>query len=252
MKVIVKKILQGILGFENYLFYFSLFIIFTLKRNKKEGDFLYFLEMIPDGGIILDIGANIGVMTYHFASRLKKSIIYAFEPIPYNFRTLRKIIKRFKLSNVKVYEHALGNENGEIEMVLPVVNSVKMHGLSHVIHDSITEFNDGSKYVTEVKKLDSLKDIAAIDIVVNAIKIDVENFEYFVLLGGKRLIEKHKPLIYAELWENDNREKCFKLLTEFGYQVKFLSNGKLFLFNKDQHKTQNFFFIHENSNVNSV
>ena len=56
-----------------------------------------------------------------------------------------------------------------------------------------------------------LKTLNGKDKKIGAIKMDVENFEYFVLEGGKELIKKHKPIIYTELWENQNREKCFQL-----------------------------------------
>ena len=45
MKTLVKFVLQKVLGFKNYLFIFSLYIIYTLKNNRKEGDFLHFLSL---------------------------------------------------------------------------------------------------------------------------------------------------------------------------------------------------------------
>ncbi len=243
MKQLIKKILQSILGFDNYLFYFSLYIIYTLKWNKKEGDFLYFLKLIPNNNeIVLDIGANIGIMTTHLSKKLPNSQIYSFEPVPYNIKALKRIVSFFKLNNVKIFEIALGNENGKVEMVMPVLKSVKMQGLSHVIDESIGKFNQGIKFLAPIKKLDSIEEINKGNRV-KAIKIDVENYEYYVLEGGKKIIKRDKPIIYCELWENQNRDKSFSLMKSLDYDIKILNEGKLIEFDKNVHHTQNFFFI---------
>ena len=248
MKEIIKRILQTTLGIKNYLFLFSIFTILTLRWKRKEKDFMYFIQMIPDDGIVLDIGANIGIMTVHLARKLSKSKIICFEPVPCNLFTLKKIISFFNLKNIEVVETALGNQNGQIEMVLPVINSVKMQGLSHVVHQKITEFNQGEIFKVPVQTLDSFAEKNALE-KINAIKIDVENFEYFVFEGGKNLIETHHPLIYCELWDNENRQKCFIFLKNLNYTIKIISNKKLEKYDSEIHQTQNFFFIHENSRI---
>lgn len=243
MKSLIKKLLQALLGFDNYLFIFSLFTIYTLRWNKNEKDFLHFLKLIPKDTTILDIGANIGIMTVHLAKNFKSSYIYSFEPIPNNLKTLQRIIKFFHLENVKVIDKALGSESGSIEMVMPVVKEVKMQGLSHVVHDSIDEFNEGEKFIVDVIRLDDIETLKGKDKKIGAIKMDVENFEFFVLEGGKELLKKHRPIIYTELWENQNRDKCFQLIEEHNYEIKVLNDKNLVVFDQEKHKSQNFFFI---------
>ncbi len=113
MKNTIIQILQKILGFETYIFIFSILVILKLRWDKNEKDFLKLFDLIKEDGLVLDIGANIGVMTAHFARRLKESTVFAFEPIPYNVKTLSKIIRLFKLSNVKVYNIALSDVEGK-------------------------------------------------------------------------------------------------------------------------------------------
>lgn len=243
MKSLIKKLLQVLLGFDNYLFIFSLFTIYTLRWNKNEGDFLHFLKLVPKNTAVLDIGANIGIMTVHLAKRFRASTIYSFEPIPNNLKALQRIIRFFHLKNVKVFDIALSHESGTIEMVMPVVKSVKMQGLSHVVHETIDELNEGEKFKVKVQRLDEIEEFQKPGFEIGAIKMDVENFEYFVLEGGKELLKKHKPIIYTELWENQNRENCFKLIHELRYDIKVLNNKELTDYDPSEHKTQNFFFI---------
>lgn len=243
MKNSIKVFLQKLLGFDTYLFLFSIYIINTLKWNKKERDFVFFRNMISDNGIILDIGANIGAMAVHLARTHKNASIYAFEPIPNNFITIKRIIRRYKINNITLIESALGDETGTIEMVMPMQKSAKLQGLSHVLHQSITENNEGEKFLTPITTLDNFFIEKNIEKPITAIKMDVENFEYFVLNGSKEILKKYKPVIYCELWENKNREDCFSLLKELGYETRVLHRKKLCTFDSSIDKTQNFFFI---------
>lgn len=235
--------LQKLLGFDRYLFVFAISIISTLRWNRKERDFIYFLKLIPDGGTILDIGANIGIMSVWLGRKLKNSQILAFEPIPQNITALKKVLRFYRIQNVKVIEKAVGNKNGKAEMVMPIQDEVKMQGLSHIIHESINEFNDGNIYETSIVKLDDCLELQQDNLKLTAIKLDVENFEYFVLAGARNMITKHKPLIYIELWDNENRSKCFELLQSLGYIVKIIHKKRVTAYDTTKHHTQNFFFV---------
>jgi FkbM family methyltransferase len=242
MKNTAKFILHKLLGFKNYLFVFSLFKIYTLKRDKNEKDFFQFLKLIPEGTLILDIGANIGIMSVHLAG-IKNSQVFGFEPMPNNISAFKRIVNYFKLSNVRLFEIALGNSEGEAEMVMPVISSVRMQGLSHVVHESIPENNEGERFKVPLKKLDNMQEVVNNEKRISAIKIDVENFEFFVLDGAKELIRKNKPVVYAELWDNENRYNCFSLFDSLNYKKYIAVNDKLVLFDPAIHIKQNFIFL---------
>jgi FkbM family methyltransferase len=243
MKSAVKYILHKLLGFDYYLFVFSLFKIYTLKKDKNEKDFFHFMKLIPANSMILDIGANIGIMTVHLARSIEGSKVIAFEPMPSNIKAFKKVINHFNLKNVTLFEIALGNNEGEVEMIMPVVSNVRMQGLSHVVHESITEFNEGVTLKVPLKMLDKIDILKNSTQTISAIKIDVENFEFFVLEGGKELIIKHQPVIYAELWDNANRYNCFNLLQSLGYHTYVVINNQLVLFDEKTHQKQTFIFL---------
>jgi FkbM family methyltransferase len=213
-------------------------VIIKLPDSKNERDFLKFVELIEDGDHILDIGANIGVMTYYFSKKLPRSVIHAFEPIPENLDTLLRVKQHFKLYNVNTYAFALGNENGKVNMIMPESNKVFFHGLSHVEKENSE--NKGNTYSVEINRLDDLDEFK--DARINAIKIDVEEHEYQVLCGAKNLIQKNRPMIYCELWDSENRTQSLKLISKLNYKVFVNQEKSLKLFN-DQKGFQNFFFI---------
>lgn len=244
LKTAIKYILQRLLGFRNYLYIFSLFIIWKLKWDKNEKDFFHFLDFLPEAGIVLDIGANIGVMSYYLARNHPERKVVAFEPIPYNYENLLRIKQRFNLKNLVTYSWALGDENGTTDMILPIEKSVRFHGLAHVQHKSIDKLNKGEIFPCPIHKLDSVDELNDPGAQITGIKIDVENFEYYVLKGGTELLKKHKPIIYSELWDNENRKNTIELLTQLGYSVKVVERNELVSWDPGKHATQNFFFIH--------
>ncbi len=243
MKTFVKYILQKTLGFKTYLYVFAFFVIAKIRWDKKERDFFHFLKLLPHGGIVLDLGANIGVTSYYLAKRLPQSTIFSFEPLEINMEVLRRIKKRFGLKNIREFMLALGDENRTLEMVMPVINNVPMHGLSHAVHKDISENNTGLKFEVPMVRLDDFQELKNTGKRITGMKIDVENFEYFVLKGAEKIIRKNNPLIYCELWENENREKCFSFLNNLGYSAFILHKKELVPFNDQKHHKHNFFFM---------
>ena len=243
MKNAAKLILHKLLGFKNYLFVFSMYKIVTLKKDRNEKDFFQFLKYIPENTIVLDIGANIGIMTVHAARAIKGVTVFSFEPMPTNIVAFKRIINYFKLKNVVLFEIALGNTEGEVEMVMPVISNVRMQGLSHVIHHSIADNNEGERIKVPLRMLDKMEELTKTEQRISAIKIDVENFEFFVLDGAKNLITKNKPNVYAELWDNENREKCFALFNKLHYKTFVVLDNNIVEYDSSKHRTQNFIFL---------
>ena len=199
--------------------------------------------MLPDKGVVLDIGANIGIMTASAARKSGDLKVIAFEPVPKNAQALLKIVRFFNLKNVTLHQVALGDQNGTVKMVMPVQNKVRFQGLSHVLHESITENNEGEIIDVAVYKLDDFEPLKNLNETIVGIKMDVENFEHFVVKGGLQLIKKNKPVLYIELWENENRTSCFSDLASIGYTPHTIENNKLVPFNAAVHTNHNFFFI---------
>jgi FkbM family methyltransferase len=178
------------------------------------------------------------------AKKFPNVSIHAFEPIPPNITTTKRIIKHYKLNNVQLHEIALGEQAGKLKMVVPVINNVRMQGLSHAhVEGDENPLNKGDIYFMEMMRLD---DVSALhgDKKIVAIKIDVENFEYNVLKGGEQLLKKHKPAIYCELWNNEVRQRTISFLIEIGYTIQNTEG-------KESELTANqafdFIFVHKDS-----
>jgi len=238
LKSKVKRLLQRVLGFDNFLFLFSIITIRRLYMNKHEKEFLHFLTLLPIDELLLDIGANIGIMTVPLAQKAVNGKVFSFEPMPQNLKALKRVIKYYKLKNVTVFETALGSEPGELKMIMPIIDNVKMQGLCHFDNN---ETEKGERFTLPVQKLDDISELQAAK-AIGGIKIDVENFEFEVLTGAKNLLLKHKPIIYCELWANEKRTLTLNYLTnEIGYTVKIYDGEKLVPYTNQE--AMNFFLV---------
>ncbi len=241
MKKLVQRVLQSVLGFESYLFLFARFKIKTLKSDRHEKDFFHFLSLIHDDDNVLDIGANIGIMTVWLSRKCSDGTVFCFEPVPENIKVLQRIMKWFHLDNTKLFPVALGENADEVMMVMPEMSSVRMQGLSHVKHSTIDGYNNGKEFKVRQLRLDDVEELQKTKI--GAIKIDVENYEQFVFRGGIELISRNRPIIYCELWPNHNRNACLELFRGMDYKVMVLENEKLVEYEESRHPQQNFFFV---------
>ncbi len=227
MKSFVQYYLQKILGYENYLFCFSLFSFYRLRLFNKDNDFLFFLKLInkTNGSIIIDVGANIGITTSILAKQYPNHTINSYEPIKANFNTIIKVLKHFNVNNVNLMRSAIGEYEGEVELITPIEDGVKKQGLCHVIDAALVE----STLITEQAPLIPLDNLLA-ELSTNkvaAIKIDVENYEIFVLRGAKELLLQHRPIVFAELWDNERKNECILLMETLGYETKVHVNKEL-------------------------
>lgn len=238
LKLLIRTGLQKLLGYDNYLFVFAVFNVKRRLRAGHDAGFMHFVKMIPNRGIVLDIGANIGITTVLLATELNRSVIFAFEPVKNNLVALERVIQHYALTNVKVVKTALGDENGEREMITPILKGAKMQGLSHIVMNDNDE--DGETFSVAVQKMDDIPELQGkLEIV--AVKLDVENFEYYVLKGGRELLARHRPLVYCELWDREWRAQSLALMKELGYTVKIYNKGSLINFAGQE--ALDFFFI---------
>ncbi len=182
-------------------------------------------KFVEDDFTFLDIGSNIGNHIIYFAKIFNAKKIYGFEPQKKVFEILKKNVGINSVSDkVELFDIGLGScEMNAREENTNINNS----GAAFLKSDKEGEI--------KIKSLDSLNIKDKIDF----IKIDTEGFEGEVLIGGKNLIEKNLPIIWAEV-HTENIDAVFKYLKELNYKdpIKLDDCGN-YLFIKDSENVQN-------------
>jgi FkbM family methyltransferase len=159
---------------------------------------------IPDGAVILDIGANHGKMTRPLARLHRGRVsVHAFEPLPYNHTLLGLVVRG--LPNVSIHRTALSDRPGQISLYVPLRPSNRISPGSAHMGDRAHEHTFGTstaRRVTEVTiptdTLDAFAGRASLNRV-DFMKIDVEGAESLVLAGGSATLRTHRPAIFCEI-----------------------------------------------------
>ncbi len=171
----------------------------------------------------INIGCHIGTVCLPVSKYIKK--VTAIEAFPLTFMHLEENIKINKIKNIDTLNLAIGDENKKIYFLDSENERIKNNsGGMHVITQGdidkkrLSSEIHSKKYNNEMKRLDDLN-ISNFDILL----ADVEGKEYELLKGGKSKINKYKPIIIIEIWNNKKR-KLEKMLTSNEEIVNYIIN----------------------------
>jgi len=79
----------------------------------------YYFAAATPRPVVFDCGANIGVATLFFKWVYPEAEIHAFEPDPATFAALSENVARNRLSNVHLYNVALADSPGRLDLFVP-------------------------------------------------------------------------------------------------------------------------------------
>jgi len=190
-KLIVKK---GQGGQGNY---------FTSLADYEE--MLFLIHFLRDSDIFVDAGANIGSYSI-LAAMTKLCQVYSFEPNNIFYNILKKNISINDLNDKIIpYQYALGEKAADVQLI-------NKGALSHIAFEN----NTNSENV-KLKRLDEIVND------VNIIKIDVEGYEYNMLVGSEKILKN--PNLNAIIIEmasynryNSTDHSVHLLISDYGFK----------------------------------
>ena len=168
--------------------------ILSLGGNPEQEDFDYISSLIKPGDVVLDIGANVGLVSISLLkAQPEVGKIYAFEPLPDTFAQMKHNLELNGLPE-KIYPVNLGmsDKAGTFDFFLPGENeaaSMQPNMDEFYMQESVDGHYTGVKKMDKVEcKVTTLDEYVAENNIdrVNFIKIDVEGNEKNVLSGGGR------------------------------------------------------------------
>lgn len=186
----------------------------------QKQNLLHLRELCPNPRTVLDIGMNIGMNTWEYATWAKN--VHGFEPVPTTYNVALDNIAMNKkeyrkdtgwwqakdgtwasleiTGNIHTHNVALGPEGGPTSIEMHIKKNdghnrvANDNGDFKTVNGKDIKRNTGYERVTvEQRTLDSYN-FEDVDI----IKIDVEGYELLVLEGAQQTIEKNRPIIQIE------------------------------------------------------
>jgi len=182
-----------------------------------EMDFVEALaKKLRTGGVYYDIGSNIGQFLILAAKVVgERGQAVGFEPHPVNHQRLLRNVALNGLTNVRVFQVALGDRNSEIQIY-------GARGLATVVPRAAAWHQTSPVATVQAMRGDTLRAHSGLPIP-TAVKIHVEGAEFGVLSGLKETLSSplcellclviHPPLLPAEV----SVEKVLSLVRSFGF-----------------------------------
>ena len=190
-----------------------------------DGERTYFELLIqdlrPDDSFI-DVGAFTGQVSSFAAMRCSQSRVLAIEPDPEFCARIRDNLALNRIDNVEVVGAGLADQAGEL--------SLNTSGGKGWAPSFVDKGLDGSITVP-VTTLDEV--LSKHDIQPDVLKIDVEGFEYRVLLGGREALSSRKlRSVYIEFHPRlvraagDDIAETICFLNQFGFCFEYFEPRK--------------------------
>jgi FkbM family methyltransferase len=213
-----RRLLDGIEvgGFSNFSEYHSVPEFINAAERR-------FFEQSPFGdGPIVDVGANIGLVSLLLARRFPDRDIHAFEPNPTTFETLEANIARNGAKKVSCHRYAVSDADGTV-----------MFDNDPVARGTASISRDGGGHAAEVPAITLDSFVAKHGIsAIGLLKIDVEGYETLVLRGAERVLNEIRPsAIYFEVCPALTARAGFgaadpaRMLLDAGYDLRRLTDS---------------------------
>lgn len=171
-----------------------------------------FKNILKKGDIFIDVGANIGLMSFYSSKLVEDNgKVLAFEPTKKYFDDLIAGINKNEFKNILALKLGLGSAKGSFPIYF------------NAVCPSLIKTNENDPHeIIEVETLDSVLEKNNISNV-KLIKIDVEGFEIEVVKGGHKLFtSKESPAICIEYVKNqqmllENGQHALDLLKKLNF-----------------------------------
>lgn len=232
--------------------------ILSLGGNPEQEDFDYITSFLNPGDVVLDIGANVGLVSISLLkSQPNVEKIYTFEPLPDTYEKMKQNLELNgnpeKIHPVNV---GMSDNAGTFDFYLPGENeaaSMQPNMDEFYMQESVDGHYTGVKKMDKVEcKVTTLDDYVAENNIdrVNFIKIDVEGNEKNVLLGGRAILKKYHPVVYCEMLRKHaarfgyHPNEIIEYMKSLDYKCYTLHDGRLIPFTEMTEDTveTNFFF----------
>lgn len=164
-----------------------------------------FAQVVPAGGVAIDVGANIGTHTVFLAHVVgPQGTVHAFEPQRLVFQNLCANVALHALTNVTAHPMAVGANPGSTRIPLLDPSAPQNFGCN-------ATGSDGE--AVTVATIDQLELAQC-----HLIKIDVEGVEANVLRGAAETIARCRPVLFVENnTEGEASREVIQTMLDLGY-----------------------------------
>jgi len=175
-------------------------------------------DHVHSGTRVLDIGAQSGFYSLLLSGLVgPEGTVFAFEPLPANFRILEENLRLNSIQNVMIRREAVSDFSGNISFDFP------REEVSLIAGPLLASDNLGTFQVPAISLDEFVRQTGG---PIHFIKMDVEGAETAVLRGAVQTLKAFHPSMVVELHHDlpqDGLHPAITLLQELGYQIEWLN-----------------------------
>lgn len=180
------------------------------------------VKFAKPGMAAYDIGANVGIFSFLFASIVgREGMVYAFEPERNNFTCFERSLSLNDAAPIHLDKRAVSNSKGKQQFDRRGgAFSGRLIGQGHS-YDPTDNVD-----LVEAITIDGLIEEEGFR-VPDILKIDVEGNEGMVLEGMRHTLEKYQPIIICELHTHlgESSDDVIDMLTSCGYSISDVASA---------------------------
>lgn len=193
---------------------------------------LVFEKYLDTNSVVIEGGCHIGAHSVKL-SKLSKRVLY-FEPLPPSYNLLVENLRINGCNNFVAHQQGLAERKSFGKFSWITTGNVGASGLCENPMGELHRVPEDENFDVKLTSIDDLN-LDQLDF----IKLDVEGYEIKAIKGAIETINKFRPTILLECWEDhtgkssvEHAEKTFRLLLDINYSLERISHADWLLFGR--------------------
>jgi FkbM family methyltransferase len=192
-----------------------------LLRHGEDRLLRLLLDACSAGDVVYDVGANTGTYALAVAATHPDVRVVAFEPDPDVCEQLRANVRVNGFSSVSVRCEGVGDAAGTRPFYRSTYDELGSFRAANAAGWEASVRGVAEAPVVTLDGLVAEGDVPPPD----HLKVDVEGFGREALAGAADVLRTHRPRVYYEPHDGEDRDAIGSLLAETGYEVRTRPEG---------------------------
>lgn len=226
----------------------------VMNFDRYEPEETKVMDLLSEGATqVLDVGANIGWYAVRFAKRMPNATVHAFEPMPVSHSYLQRNIALNSVGGrVRCYNYGLSETSGSVEFFV-----APQSGTNASLRN-VAAVDNAGVIVGLTLTMDQW--CTNQQIAPDFIKCDVEGAELLVFRGGREVVARSRPVVFAELlrkWAKPfgyHPNDMLQFFAELGYDCFAVGGARVrrIEFVSEETPETNYAFLHREVHASRI
>lgn len=194
----IKRLLLAALGERGTAWLQAVRFVYLIRAGTfRDPEVDLLPQLLNAGDVSVDVGANGANWTYYLHQAVAPGgQVFAFEADPYYALATGHAMRLMRLRHARLFPFGLSERREKVALRVREADGARASGLAYV--DKAAPLQSQGTEVVMLESLDSMLDEHPSLARVALIKCDTEGYEWPVLRGAERILERARPVVLLE------------------------------------------------------